>query len=115
MPAKQVIILDKQSPGRFKVALWADVPTARQPFYADTDKVSEWTGATVSDNDALKAGQVVERVITTALLPSAGIPEVKTALENQWADFQVDINSENPWNRYGTFWNGTSWTAGGVV
>ena len=47
MPRLKIIILETY-PGKICYAFWADVPLARQPFYAGAGKVSAWKDATAS-------------------------------------------------------------------
>ena len=115
MPAKRIIILDRNQGGRFGYALWADVPATRQSFYADVNKKSVWLGASVAENGDIAAGRVVEDVNEAALPPGTPIVQIQNFLEQQWADFQTRITNANPWNRYGTFWDGTTWTVGGAT
>ena len=113
--AKQIIILDHLGPGRFRFALWAAVPAGRQVFYAQAGKVSAWTGASLVENQALALGQVAEFVDTTAFTPGTSLAQVQTGLQQQWQDFQAEISAANRWVRYGSFWDGTTWTAGGAT
>ena len=115
--AKKIIILERLSTqnSSFRVAYWADAPAARQTFYADPIKVSAWGGASAAENTALQDGSVVERVETSSVEGQKTRAEVKTILEARWAGFQAEINAANPWNFYGSFWDGTIWTDGGVA
>lgn len=125
MPAKRVIILDRLldaetqagegTSQQWRYMLWADVPLARQPFYAKPGITSEWKDASAADLTALQTGQVVERVATALIPRVATLPQVRTALETEWQIFQDRITAMNPWLRYGTFWDGATWTAGGVT
>ncbi len=116
MPAKRAIILDRLEPGRFRVALWADVPAARQQFYAKGGAVSAWTGASAAENTAIATGAVAERVQDIAASSGATVATLRTLIQQAWQAFQDEITQENPWNRYGAFWDGVTltWTAGGV-
>ena len=63
MPRLNVIILERDaSDNEFRYALWADVPTVRQTFYANASAKSALLGATTADNTALQNGSVVEQV-----------------------------------------------------
>jgi hypothetical protein len=115
MPIKRVIILERIERGRFTVAFWADVPAARQPFYADPAKKSAWKDASVTENADVATGRVVERVQDIAAKPQATMGDIQALIEQTWAAFQAEVNTENPWNRYGTVWDGTAWTVGGVA
>lgn len=122
MPAKRVIVLENkrnmqegvEAPRRFSVALWADVPVARQPFYVTT-AVSAWSGASGPENADLQAGRVVERRTDVVLVPTATLADAQALLQALWQAYQDEITAANPWNRYGTFWDGATWTPGGVA
>lgn len=115
MPAKRVIILDQVDQRTFRYVLWADVPVARRPFYAVAGKTSVWTGAAATDNAALTNGSVVERVDHVVVPEGTSLPDVRTLLQAQWVGFQDEITASNPWSRYGSFWDGTTWTPSGVT
>src|SRR5262245_1527606 len=109
MPRLNVIILEKDSDD-FRFVMWADVPAARQSRYADPNKVSVWTGATTQDNTDLKAGVFTEKVSTQRIVPGTPMAQIEVFLQNQWSAFQNEINAANPWQRYGSTWDGTTWT-----
>lgn len=114
MPSKRVIVLNKTGAKQFLVAFWADVPAARQAFYANAAAVSAWSGASEQEIAAIRTGAVAESVQT---IQSEGtVAEFRTELETQWTRFQAEINASNPWNRYGTYWvgDGSSWVNGGA-
>lgn len=117
MPAKRIIILEQiESPRKYRVALWADVPAPRQVFYAATGKVSEWKNASAPENAALASGAVTERVQDYAPKVGETLGQSKTQLEILWTAYQAEITALNRWDRYGTFFADTStWTNGGVA
>lgn len=116
MPAKRIIVLDKidgpQTTYRF--VMWADVPLARRPFYADANKVSEWKDASAADNTALQSGAVVERADIVQVVPGSTLASIRAEVQARWTAFQDGVTNNNLWARYGEFWDGTSWTTGGV-
>ena len=122
MPAKRIIILDNrtqtnigtEAPKTYRAALWADVPAARQPFYVTTAS-SAWTGASGADTAAIQTGAVAERVVTASLPFNVTLLQAQAVLQQMWTDYQAEITAANPWNRYGSFWDGATWTAGGVA
>lgn len=115
MPRLRVIILEREDARTFQYALWADVPAARQSFYANANKVSAWNGALPTDNTALQNGSVVERVDKFVVPSGTTLAVVQTLLQTQWQEFQDRITALNPWVRYGSTWDGAVWTAGGVA
>ena len=111
--AKKIIILDKTEAGRFRYVLWADVPILRQSMYASPGASSAFKNASAAELDALKNGSVVEMSDVLAI-DNLTIPTAQIELQKLWTEFQNRINAHNPWNRYGSFWDGAAWTAGGI-
>jgi hypothetical protein len=111
MPRLRVIVLDetRDDPDTYNVLFWADVPPARQSRYADPAKVSAWAGATQADNDALKSGAVVEQAGVARHAQGTGIAAIQGFLQQRWQDYQTFITNNNPWQRYGSTWDGTAW------
>jgi len=109
MPRLNIIILEKHTDD-FSCAMWADVPAARQSRYADQNKVSAWSGALAADNTNLKNGVVAERVTTQRTPSGASVAQIQAFLQDQWTAYQAEINNYNPWVRYGSTWDGTTWT-----
>lgn len=112
--AKKIIILDF-TPSNVHVAFWLDVPAARQPFYAKADLTSQYKDANAGELVALRTGVVTEQVDSYGLDADANIAAVRTFLEAELVRRQTLVNNTNLWKRYGTFFDGTSWTAGGVA
>lgn len=114
MPRLNIIILDIQrETSELRYALWADVPVARQPFYAaqaGPTAVSSWVDALPTDQTNIQLGRVVEQVEVLRVTDvSVG---VRPYLQAQWAAFQARITNVNPWLRYGSTatFDGTAWT-----
>ncbi len=117
--ATRIIILEKleSSAGelRYRYALWADVPSARQAFYAKGGAVSAWSGASGTQNTAIAAGAIAEHVDTLVVPSGQTLPQVEATLVATWNAYQTAITAANPWLRYGTLWDdSTGWAAGGV-
>lgn len=115
MPRLRIIILAQDDPRTFSYVLWADVPVTRQSFYTNAGAVSTWRDALPADNAALASGAVVERVDKMIVPPGTTLAQARAQLEINWQSFQDLITNRNPWARYGTIWDGTTWTAAGVV
>jgi hypothetical protein len=117
MPRLRVIVLDQPlgNTNAFNVALWADVPTARQSFYANPGAVSAWKGAIAADTTALQNGTMVEQVLPHVMPPGTSLAQVEAYLQNQWQNFQTQITNFNPWVHYGSTWDGTTWTIASVA
>lgn len=118
MPAKKVIILNRPNPGQYRFILWADVPAARQLFYADSTKTSAWINASNADITALRNGSVVEREDIVNVGIGKTVQDIQALLQSTWQDFQNEISATgllNPYQRYGTFWDGATWIAGSIA
>jgi len=114
--ANKIIILERGSaPTQFRFAMWADVPAARQAFYADptNTRTSAYKDASAGELTALRTGTVVERVEQFSQ-PGANLAQIKTALEARFVAFQAEVNGANDWQRYGSRWDGTTWTDAGA-
>ncbi len=125
MPSKRVIVLERQlkqedqrgnqSPQFWEYVLWADVPATRQTFYANPTATSAVRGIAAGDLTAIQNGSVVESRRILQVDKGTTIAQLQTTLELEWTQYQSFVSTFNPWNRYGTFWDGTSWTAGGAA
>jgi hypothetical protein len=111
---KTIIILENTG-NTYRYALWAAVPSARQAMYAVVGRVSAWKNASTAENAAIAAGQVVERVGEFVVDAGVTLATVRSQLVQLQADYQAEINLTNPWNRYGTFFDGTTWTSAGLA
>lgn len=113
--ARKIIILESNPPGTgeiaFKYALWADVPAARQTRYADPAFETQVVGATAGEVAALRSGAVVERVAEARWNQGTTVAQIQAALVNEFNRFQTQITNTNPWQRYGTSWDGSTWTS----
>ena len=103
----RIIVLESTG-RRVRYALWADVPVARRPFYANAALVSAVVGIQASDLTALRAGEMVERVAEEA--PDGNIAAIKAYLETKLTTYQAEVTARNDWSRYGTSFDGTTWT-----
>lgn len=108
MPSKRAIILERLDVSGavgerkgFRVALWADVPVARRPFYANATATSAWKDASAAEKTALQNGSVVEKVEELSQ-PGADGAALQALLQSRWAAYQAEVNAYNPWARYGT-------------
>ena len=125
MPSMRIIVLDRQvtqeqnlgneAPQIWRYALWADVPVARQPFYANPTATSAFKDIVAGDLTAIRDGSVTESVRIQYVPAGTGLAAVQSILQAKWTAYQAEVTTYNPWNRYGTFWDGASWTAGGVA
>lgn len=115
--AKKIIILERlhePSDMAFQFVLWAEVPAARQSFYADAEATSAYEQASAAELDAIRTGAVTERVESATYPKELPLPQILTKLEALWQRYQDQVNDRNPWLRYGSHWDGESWTQDGV-
>jgi hypothetical protein len=115
--AKQIIILDDipvQQGVAFSYAMWAAVPVARQPKHANPNATSAYQNATAAELTALRNGEVIERVETAHFVNNETNAQIRASLVQSFTAFQNQVNF-NRWSRYGTFYDGVTWTAAGVA
>lgn len=116
--ARKIIILDRlnlPSDQDYRVAFWLAVPPERQSFYADATAKSRVIGATGAEVSAIQNGAVVEVVELFPRPAATTLANLRTALIGRFNALQADLTLRNPYDRYGTSWDGTAWTAGGVA
>ena len=114
--AKRIIILEKISEDflSYRYCLWADVPATRQSYYVNANFASKFKNIGDLEKLDLQNGKVSEFSDIIVVSPKITLPEIQSALIKKWQEFQDFVNSNNPWIRYGTFYDGTTWTVGGV-
>jgi len=107
----RVIVLDAPAGNteEFNYLLWADVPAARQTYYANAAATSAWRGANGTDLTNLQSGAVVEQQGRYHRQPNANLAAIEAALQVIWQAYQDQITAYNPWQRYGSTWDGTTW------
>jgi len=112
MPRVNIIVLAQppDDPSSYTFALWADVPAARQRFYANPNAKSAWLDATSQDNLNLQGGEVVETIVTQRVPAGTSISQMQVFMQSVWSSYQAQINAANPWVRYGSTWDGTTWS-----
>lgn len=108
MPRLRIIILEKTG-NEVDYVFWADVPAARQKHYAVQNAKSAWMDATAQDNANLASGAVTERS-SKIILSGQTFQKVQEKLQSDWQNFQRAINQNNKWQRFGSTWDGTTWT-----
>lgn len=112
MPRLNIIVLDQpiDDANSYRYAMWADVPVARQTYYANPTAKSVWLNATAADNTNLQSGAMVEQVVTQRIPSNATLAQIEGFLQQTWTAFQARINAANPWLHYGSTWDGIIWT-----
>jgi hypothetical protein len=97
--------------------MWADVPAARQPFYASTGViVSAYKFATSADLANIQSGAYAERVDTIEVGSTQNLAQIEAVLDETQVSFQNRITNVNPWQFYGTNLSSSGvWTTTGVA
>lgn len=114
--AKKIIILEKlENDLSFRAAFWAVVPVARKPYYANASATSQYKDISAGELTSLQDGSLVEKVDVYNYASGTAIGAIQADLISKYNDFQSSITNFNSFQRYGTNWDGTSWTAGGVA
>jgi hypothetical protein len=120
MASKRVIVLEQRvvSPAttQFRVALWADVPVARQTHHADASKTSAYKLASAQEVQDLKDGKVLEKVEVVTRVQNMTLAQLRAAVEALWTAWQAEVTADNTYERYGSHWagDGSSWTNAGA-
>ena len=108
-----IVILDRTNvrTATYRYLLRAAVPTARQPYFANVDTTSAYKSATQAELTALKAGEYVE-VVREAPFSGMNAAQIKAWLVDAQAAFQTKVTADagwNPWKKFGTRWDGSTW------
>ena len=116
---KRIIILEKKlssaTQNSFNYLFWADVPLTHQIKYIQPATfVSAYVDATTTELNALRTGTIAERVDILSFSPGESVPSIKATLVKRFNQFQSEVNGDETWKFYGTFFDGTSWTMGGI-
>ena len=112
---KKIIILERLGTlNDCNYCFWLTVPATRQAFYANPDAMSSYKNASTQELQDIKDGKVKEVTGYKTYEASTTIAQVKADLISKYNDAQSEIDNYNPWIKYGSYWDGTSWTVGGV-
>ena len=115
--AKLIVILDRRPRNdgdgarlEFGIAFRLVVPAGRAPFYANPNATSTVKAADTADVNELKAGTLVEVVDSVTFPAGTAIAVIETGLANRHATMQAALNADPTYARYGSSWDGTTWT-----
>lgn len=110
---RKVILLDRLALGTidesYRVAFWLEVPVERQPFYANPQAASVVKNITTEELTDLRAGRFVEAVVDLTRPQGISETEARAMLEASYTRRQQELHALNPWDRYGTYWDGDAW------
>jgi hypothetical protein len=93
------------------------VPSGRQSLYANASYKSPFqpiSPDTDPDASALTTGAVTEQTLLLTRNPGDTLAQVESELQSRQAAYQAQVTALTTWVRYGTFFNGTTWTMQGV-
>ena len=112
---KRVIVLeqDSTSPLTIRYVMRADVPSARQFFFAllQAGQVSAWLQATSVENTEIQSGAVREKVDTQIFPSGTTLAQAEAILLANWQQWQAFVTADNPCQRYGSIMDATNtWT-----
>lgn len=113
--AKQIIILERPDVNRFTAIFWLSVPSARQAFYANAAATSAYKLADAGELAAIRSGAIVEQTEDVSFIAGTTQTQIRAALVTKFTTRQAAVDALNPWDKYGSFYDGSAWTAGGVV
>lgn len=116
--ARKIIILERlnePSDQDFRYLCWCDVPQGRESLYANEKKESVFKDATADETAALQEGRVVEFVDVLSNPAGATRAQIKAKLQAKFAEFQARVTNYNPGKFYGSSWDGSTWTDGGIA
>lgn len=116
MPRKIIALEQTAAPSDYKVVFWLDVAAARRFFYANPSATSVVKDATQAELDAIRSGAIVEEVVVAEAGGRAGgktDAQAATGLIALYNARQSALATSPILQKYGTFWDGTSWTVKG--
>jgi hypothetical protein len=113
-----IVVLERTSAGptTIRYLMRAAVPSARQAYCANPTLQSAYPATPAGDLTALRAGQYVESAVVEEF-PGLNVAQIQAALVARQATYQAAITaggSSNPYQYYGTSWDGSTWTPGGA-
>lgn len=114
--AKKIIVLERlENDLSFKYAFWATVPSARKPYYANSSATSVYKDISAGELTSIQDGSIAEKVDIGTYASGTSVASIQTDLISKFNEYQNFITNFNPFIQYGRFYDGSSWTAGGVA
>lgn len=114
---KKIIILEKVLQTNYfevRCLFWLAVPAKQQTYRVDTTIVSQFKGISATELQDLKDGKVFEIEYRGSYPSNASNNSIASDLQSKYAIEQTKLNNDKKFNLYGSYWDGTSWTMGGV-
>ena len=110
---RKIILLDRLALGSvdesYRVAFWLEVKEERRPFYANPNAASAVKDITPDELGDLRAGRFVEELDSLTKPAAASEQQARAMLEGSYMRRQAELNDRNPYDRYGTYWDGGAW------
>ncbi len=116
--SKKIVILERvnaPSDLSFRYCFWADVPAARQSFYANATATSAFKNASAAELLSLQTGTVLETTAVAFYPAGTPIATIQADLIAKFNDFQDSVTNQNQYAKYGSSYDGTLWTVQGVA
>jgi hypothetical protein len=108
---KKIVLISGSKGAQITVSyvLWADVPPINQANNVDPLATSAYSGISAPELQAIRDGQVAERLDTVNFALGTPIPEIKAAMIAAWTAWQAQVSAQNNLSREGNYWDGASW------
>ncbi len=111
MPANSIVSLGREGQA-YRAVLWADVPAGNQAAYANPAAESAYGNIDPVELQAIRNGQVAEKVVTWAANSGATTwTNAAAAFVTMLAEWQAEVSAVAVWADYGRKWNGSTWAA----
>ena len=68
----------------------------------------------LASGTSIISGSVSEKVNSINLPIGTTTAVIKNILQDQFTAYQTQVTNDNTWQYYGTFYDGTTWTTGGL-
>lgn len=117
--AKRIIVLDRNQSETsiiYNCLFWFPVTSGLQPQTSGSRWVAVTggtAGASVAENDAIKAGSVKEESVSFSFPKGVVIGTIQDFVLAAWTNRNIQINGVGPYERMGTFNDSvTNWGSG---
>jgi len=118
--ARRIILLERADDAGqigLHIILWADVPVARQPRYANATATTAVTDATAAELLAIQTGAIAEESRIAHWPAGTAVATILAQIVTGWNAYQARITTINPWSNYLSSWDSATqtWTQKSVA
>jgi len=108
---KKIVLISGSKGAQITVSyvLWADVPPINQANNVDPLAASAYSEISPSELQAIRDGQVAERLDTVNFALGTPIPEIKAAMIAAHTAWQAQVSAQNNLAKLGSYWDGAAW------